>query len=202
MAYVFPQRALHPQPHPGALRPLPLPVSAAPVLNRPPVLPGLRPVESQRIESGAWFAGLSAGLRAAILAQARVQHVRRGAVLLRRGSEATDWVGVAGGALGLATSWRDGRAFTLELLGPGDWYGDIALIDGGKVDLDIVAQVHSTVLMINRSALHQLMAAEPELRGALLQLDCRRLRHMFHRLEELQTLPLSQRVALKLQRIV
>jgi len=202
MAYVFPQRALHPQPHPGALRSPPLPVSAAPVLNRPPVLPGLRPVESQRIESGAWFAGLSAGLRAAILAQARVQHVRRGAVLLRRGSEATDWVGVAGGALGLATSWRDGRAFTLELLGPGDWYGDIALIDGGKVDLDIVAQVHSTVLMINRSALHQLMAAEPELRGALLQLDCRRLRHMFHRLEELQTLPLSQRVALKLQRLV
>ena len=35
----------------------------------------------------------------------------------------------------------------MELLGPGDWYGDIALIDHSPVDLDIVAQVHSTVLI-------------------------------------------------------
>jgi CRP-like cAMP-binding protein len=102
----------------------------------------------------------------------------------------------------LGTSWRDGRAFTLSLLGPGDWYGDIALIDNSPVDLDVVAQVHSTVLVVKREALRDLLTSEPELRHALLQLDCRRLRHMFRRLEELQTLPLSQRVALKLQRLL
>ena len=204
MAYVFPQRTLHPQPHPGALRPpVHLPVQpVAPSLARPPLLPGLRPLESQRIESGAWFSGLSADLRAAILAEARVQHVKRGARLVERGDVATEWVGVASGALGLATSWRDGRAFTMELLGPGDWYGDIALIDNSPVDLDVVAQVHSTVLVVKREALRDLLTSEPELRHALLQLDCRRLRHMFRRLEELQTLPLSQRVALKLQRLL
>lgn len=202
MAYVFPTRAHNP--NPGALRPLPIPLPAAvpTLLGRPPVLPGLRPLESQRIESGAWFAGLSAGLRAAILAEARVQHVKRGARLVERGGVATDWVGVASGALGLATSWRDGRAFTMELLGPGDWYGDIALIDHSPVDLDIVAQVHSTVLMVPLASLQHLLNSQPELRHALLQLDCRRLRHMFRRLEELQTLPLSQRVAIKLQRLL
>lgn len=165
-------------------------------------LPGLLPAESQRVESAPWFAGLSPGLRQAILGQARVQHVKRGTCLLRRGEAATDWVGVASGALGLATSWRDGRAFTLELLGPGDWYGDIALIDGSAVDLDIVAQTHSTVLMVSQAGLQQLMQSQPDLRHALLQLDCRRLRHMFRRLEELQTLPLAQRVAIKLQRLL
>ncbi len=207
MAYVFPQRTLHPQPHPGALRPpVHLPVQPvqplAPLLARPPVLPGLRPLESQRIESGAWFSGLSADLRAAILAEARVQHVKRGARLVERGDVATEWVGVASGALGLATSWRDGRAFTMELLGPGDWYGDIALIDHSPVDLDVVAQVHSTVLTVPLASLQRLLNSQPELRHALLQLDCRRLRHMFRRLEELQTLPLSQRVAIKLQRLL
>jgi CRP/FNR family cyclic AMP-dependent transcriptional regulator len=202
MAYVFPTRGHNP--NAGALRPPPMPLPAAvpPLLGRPPVLPGLRPLESQRIESGAWFAGLSAGLRAAILAEARVQHVKRGARLVERGGVATDWVGVASGALGLATSWRDGRAFTMELLGPGDWYGDIALIDHSPVDLDIVAQVHSTVLMVPLASLQHLLNSQPELRHALLQLDCRRLRHMFRRLEELQTLPLSQRVAIKLQRLL
>ncbi len=201
MSYALPQRAL--QQHGSALRPPPMPLPLPPsLLNRPPVLPGLRPVESQRIESGAWFAGLSAGLRAAILAEARVQHVKRGARLVERGSVATDWVGVASGALGLATSWRDGRAFTMELLGPGEWYGDVALIDHCPVDLDIVAQVQSTVLMVPLPSLQHLLNIQPELRHALLQLDCRRLRHMFRRLEELQTLPLSQRVAIKLQRLL
>jgi CRP-like cAMP-binding protein len=176
-------------------------IASPPLLRTVPPL-GLRPVESQRLQAGAWFAGLSAQLRQAVLARARVQHVRRGTCLVQRGSAATDWVGVAGGALALGTSWRDGRAFTLSLLGPGDWYGDIALIDNSPVDLDIVAQVHSTVLLVSRDSMRDLLAAEPELRHALLQLDCRRLRHMFRRLEELQTLSLSQRVALKLQRLL
>ena len=179
-------------------------------ISRPPlplaqgVLPldALRPAEVRQVESGAWFAGLSLGLRQAILARARVQRVRRGATLLRRGSVATDWVGVAGGALGLATRGRDGKPFTLDLLGPGDWYGDVALIDGSAVDWDIVAQAHSTVLLVGRSSLQQLLQQQPELRAALLMLDCRRLRHMFRRLEEVQTLALSQRVALQLQRLL
>jgi CRP/FNR family transcriptional regulator, cyclic AMP receptor protein len=187
----------HPAP---AWQPVP---SSAMALPPRTVLPeGLRPVEGQRVENGAWFAGLSAGLRQAILARARVQHVRRGTCLVQRGGQATDWVGVAGGALALGTNWRDGRAFTLSLLGPGDWYGDVALIDNSPVDLDIVAQAHSTVLTVPREALRELLNVEPDLRSALLQLDCRRLRHMFRRLEELQTLPLSQRVALKLQRLL
>ncbi len=175
------------------------PLAFRPLPHHPP---GLRPVESQRIENGTWFSGLSLPLRQAILSQARVQHVKRGTRLVQRGGTATDWVGVASGALGLATSWRDGRAFTLELLGPGDWYGDIALIDHSPVDLDIVAQVHSTVLLVPLSGLQRLMDEQPERRHALLQLDCARLRHMFRRLEELQTLPLSQRVAVKLKRLL
>ncbi len=180
-------------------------VGLRPVMSdglRPVMADGLRPAEGRNVESGHWFAGLSQGLRQAMLARCRVQRVRRGTTLLRRGMPASDWVGVAGGALGLGTHARDGRAFTLDLLGPGDWYGDIALIDGSTVDLDIVAQAHSTVLMMDRTALHQLLQAQPELREALLQLDCRRLRHMFKRLEEVQTLPLPQRVALQLHRLL
>lgn len=191
-----------PQPPPmprGGLIPPPQTTSFRPPERQ---LPGLRLLESQRIESGTWFAGLSTGLRQTILGLARVQQVRRGSCLLQRGELASDWIGVASGALSLSTSGRDGRVFTLELLAPGDWYGDIALIDGSPVDLDIVAQTHSTVLMVNRAALQQLLQEESELRHALLMLDCKRLRYMFRRLEELQTLPLAQRVALKLERLL
>ena len=186
------------------LRPAPGPALRVVPADAPRVasLDSLRPAEARSVDQGAWFNGLSLSLRQAVLARCRVQRVRRGTTLLRRGQVASDWVGLAGGALGLSTHARDGRAFTLDLLGPGDWYGDISLIDGGRVDLDIVAQAHSTVLLMDRAALHQLLQSQPELREALLQLDCRRLRHMFKRLEEVQTLPLPQRVALQLHRLL
>ena len=191
----FARPELRPAPGP-ALRVVP--ADAARVAS----LDSLRPAEARSVDQGAWFNGLSLGLRQAVLARCRVQRVRRGTTLLKRGQVASDWVGLAGGALGLGTHARDGRAFTLDLLGPGDWYGDISLIDGGRVDLDIVAQAHSTVLLMDRAALHQLLQTQTELREALLQLDCRRLRHMFKRLEEVQTLPLPQRVALQLHRLL
>ena len=190
---------LRPSPGPGPGPSLRVVAVDAPWLASPN---SLRPAEARSVEQGSWFNGLSLGLRQAVLARCRVQRLRRGTTLLRRGQVASDWVGLAGGALGLCTHARDGRAFTLDLLGPGDWYGDISLIDGGRVDLDIVAQAHSTVLLMDRAALHQLLQAQPELREALLQLDCRRLRHMFKRLEEVQTLPLPQRVALQLHRLL
>jgi CRP/FNR family transcriptional regulator, cyclic AMP receptor protein len=163
---------------------------------------GLHPMERRGVDEGRWFAGLPADLRQAILACARVAQLRRGARLADRGGVASDWVGVASGALRLAAGGADGRDFTLNLLGPGDWYGDVALLDGGNADLDIVAQVQSTVLLVGRAALLELVQSQPELRGALLQLHCRRLRYMFRRLEELQTLPLAQRVALQLTRLL
>ena len=196
---------IRPDPHPLQRLALPTVLALRPAVAetaRAVSLDGLRPAEALSVESGAWFAGLSLALRQAVMARCRVQRVRRGTTLLRRGAPASDWVGVAGGALGLSTHARDGRAFTLDLLGPGDWFGDIALIDGSAVDLDIVAQAHSTVLMMDRAALLQLLQTQPELREALLQLDCRRLRHMFRRLEEVQTLPLPQRVALQLHRLM
>lgn len=164
--------------------------------------PDLRPAENHSLKQGAWFSGLSLELRRAILARARVRHVSRGTLLVRRGNHASDWVGVASGALRLGTDLSDGRSFTLDLLGPGDWYGDIELVDGGHCSLEMRAHVNSTLLLVCKHDLHCLIQGSPELHQALLQLDCRRLRHMLRRMEELQTAPLAQRVAMQLQRLL
>ena len=93
----------------------------------------LRPAEAQRVESGAWFSGLSLTLRQAVLSRSRVHRVRRGATLLKRGSVATDWIGVAGGALGLATQGRDGRGFTLDwFLGSANNFNSVKWWHRGK----------------------------------------------------------------------
>ncbi|MDP3824774.1 MAG: Crp/Fnr family transcriptional regulator [Burkholderiales bacterium] len=166
-----------------------------------PVHPGLRLEESDAIRSGAWLSQLSEPLRHAILGRARVRQLAAGTPIAQRGDVPAHWIGVASGAVRLGSGLRDGRNFTLEFVGPSQWFGDIELIDGRPLDLDLVAHVNSTVLVVSKADLQRLTDSFDELRDALLRLNCQRLRHMLRRFEELQALSLAQRLARQVQRL-
>ncbi|HTP72558.1 MAG TPA: Crp/Fnr family transcriptional regulator [Burkholderiaceae bacterium] len=162
---------------------------------------GLRDDEFGGLQAGRWFGELSVGLREAILARARVHRVVAGTRIAQRGDAGGHWVGVARGALRLGTALPDGRVFTLDFMGPGQWFGDIALVDGRAEDLDMVAHVPSTLLVVSKADMHELMGVSPEFRDALLQLNCQRLRRMVKRCEERHALSLPQRLARQVLRL-
>jgi CRP/FNR family transcriptional regulator, cyclic AMP receptor protein len=164
--------------------------------------PALLPEENLSIHAGAWFAELPEPLQVAILAVARVRQVAAGTSLARRGDMPASWFGVARGAVRLGTGLSDGRECTLDFLGPSQWFGDIELIDDRPLDLDVVAHVPSTLLVVSKADLRRLVASHPELGNALLQLNCQRLRHMLRRFEELHTLTLAQRLARQVLRLM
>jgi CRP-like cAMP-binding protein len=161
----------------------------------------LREDELAALHGGRWFAELPAGLRQAIVSRARVQRVAAGVRITQRGDAAGNWVGVARGAVRLGTALRDGRVFTLDFMGPGQWFGDIALVDLRDEDLDMVAHVPSTLLVVGKQDMHELMELSTEFRDALLQLNCQRLRRMYKRCEERHALSLPQRLAKQVLRL-
>jgi CRP/FNR family cyclic AMP-dependent transcriptional regulator len=181
--------------------PLVLPQRPQPSWPTGPAHPDLRIEENSSIQAGTWFAELSEPLRHAILGRARVRHVAAGTRVAQRGDTAACWFGVARGAVRLGTSLSDGRNFTLDFVGPSQWFGDIALIDDRPLDLDVVAHAATTLLVVSKLDLKRLIDGHGELRDVLLQLNCLRLRHMFRRFEELHTLPLAQRLARQMQRL-
>ena len=148
-----------------------------------------------------WFAALGQPLREAITACARVKVCAAGSVLGVRGDAATAWIGVDAGALRLGTTMRDGRDFILGFVSPGQWFGDIALVDERPLEFDIAAHVDSRLLFVSKPDLKRLLAEHESLGAELLRLNCQRLRHLFRRFEELQTLPLGVRVARELRRL-
>lgn len=185
-----------------AERPMPLTAFAPrPVWAVGPSHPGLRGDENAALQGGPWFAGLSAPLRHAILGRATVRHVAAGEMLARRGDTHACWVGVVRGAVRLGASLSDGRDFTLDFIGPGQWFGDIALIDDQASELDMVAHVASTLLVVSQADLRRLITTQDELRDAFLQLNCQRLRHVYRRFEELHSLTLAQRLARQILRL-
>jgi CRP-like cAMP-binding protein len=159
---------------------------------RPPVL---TIDEQTNIESGPWFSRLSLPLREAILARAVVRRHGDGEILSARGAEAQDWCGVALGAVRVSSVSLAGKQITLTYVEPGTWFGDIALFDGMPRTHDGHAHGETTLLAVRRADFHNLLSQHVELYDALLRLNCRRLRLMFDAVEDLNTRPLSARLA-------
>lgn len=159
---------------------------------------GLSEAERAAVESGSWFSRLSPGLREAILSRARVRRLRDGAVLATRGTVASDWCGVAKGAVRISTVSLAGKQVTLTYAEPGTWFGDIALFDGLPRTHDADAHGDTALLVVSKSDFHALLAQHVELYEALLRLNCRRLRLMFEHFEDLNTRPLQARLARQL----
>jgi len=151
--------------------------------------------EQSNIESGSWFSRLSAPLRESILARAVVRRVDDGAVLSTRGAPAEEWCGVARGAVRISSVSLAGKQVTLTYVEPGTWFGDIALFDGMPRTHDGNAHGATTLLVVRKPDFKELLAQHVELYEALLRLNCRRLRLLFDTVEDLNTLPLSARLA-------
>jgi CRP-like cAMP-binding protein len=151
--------------------------------------------EQRNIESGAWFARLSAALREAILARASVRRLKDGATLATRGAAAEEWCGVALGAVRISSVSLSGKQITLTYAEPGVWFGDIALFDGLPRTHDADAHGQTTLLCVRKPDFKELLAQHAELYDALLRLNCRRLRLMYNQFEDLNTRPLQARLA-------
>ena len=157
--------------------------------------PVLTVEERNNIESGAWFSKLSQPLRQAILSRAYVRRFADGASLAARGTPAEDWCGVARGTVRVSLVSLAGKQVTLTYCEPGVWFGDISLFDGLPRTHDTDAHGETTLLSVRKADFKDLLAQHPELYDALLRLNCRRLRLMFNQFEDLNTKPLSARLA-------
>jgi len=151
--------------------------------------------ERSNIESGSWFSKLSQALRDDILARAVVRRLGDGALLTCRGENPEEWVGVAKGAVRVSSVSLSGKQVTLTYVEPGTWFGDISLFDGLPRTHDATTHGDTTLLVVRKPDFKELLHKHNELYEALMRLNCRRLRLMFDLIEDLNTRPLSARLA-------
>jgi CRP/FNR family transcriptional regulator, cyclic AMP receptor protein len=71
---------------------------------------------------------------------------------------------------------RDGR--TINMLGPGDFLGEIALLDGGPRTATAITEEPTTLLAIRNAAFHQLLDRSTSVRVGILEAAGARMREM------------------------
>jgi CRP-like cAMP-binding protein len=102
------------------------------------------------------------------------------------------------GQIRIATGTDEGRRLTLNLLGPGDVFGEVAILDGRPRTADAVAVEATELFMVHRRDLLGLLSHRPAMAARFIELMCERIRWMSDRMEESILLPLPERLSRRL----
>jgi len=144
------------------------------------------------------FRGLSdAALeRIAALATRRIYY--KGSVVFSQGDVGDALYGVASGRVRISASATDGREVFLNIMEPGDTFGEIAVMDGLPRTANAIALDDTSLIAIQRNDFLAFLEREPQLAIHLLKLLCERLRWTSDLVEESAFLAGPARLAKRL----
>jgi CRP/FNR family cyclic AMP-dependent transcriptional regulator len=139
------------------------------------------------------------GLSAATIHQIASLSVRRpyamGAIIFSQGDPGDALYGIVTGKVRISASAADGKEMFLNIMEPGDTFGEIALLDGYPRTATASATAPSELLVIMRDPFLSLLQREPSLAIHLLRLLCQRIRWTSGLAEDSALLSLPARLA-------
>ncbi len=145
-----------------------------------------------------WFATAPAELRGALMRLGRLQRLAAGEALFARGQAAEGLCCVLEGTLRVRALRADGVESVLAFVEPGQWFGEISLIDGRPRTHDAVADGPTVVWQVPQAGLLAWLGAHPAHWRPIARLACAKLRMAFGMLEDIAQLPLEGRLARRL----
>jgi len=89
----------------------------------------------------------------------------------------------------------DGREIILSVLGPGDFFGEMALLDNEPRSATTIAIEEAELLLLSRSDFQSVVAENQSITGALIKILTGRLRRANHQISTLALLDVYGRVA-------
>jgi CRP/FNR family cyclic AMP-dependent transcriptional regulator len=156
------------------------------------------PADVQRLQllRRVWlFSSLDENELASIAAVARERTCQKGEILVRQGDSSGDLFSVVQGRLKVGSVAGEGAEVLLSVVGPGDVFGEIALLDEEPRSATVVAAEPCRLLVVPRAAFRPLLRELPTLALRLLQILARHVRRLSTRTEDAAALDVRARLA-------
>jgi len=102
----------------------------------------------------------------------------KGEVIFHQGDVGTALFIIRKGQVAIRLSSPDGKEATLALLERGDFFGELALLDGEPRSTDAVAREETEVLSLQRESFHVFLASSPQVALGLLATMSRMVRRV------------------------
>jgi CRP/FNR family cyclic AMP-dependent transcriptional regulator len=144
------------------------------------------------------FRELSAEELDQLIAVARVEDFRAKTPIFLKGAPGESMMAVVTGEVKISAPAADGREIVLAMMGEGEVFGGIALLDGCDRTADATAVTNCVLLVVHRRDFLPFLNAHPTVAIRLLRVVCQRLRRTTEQVEDLLFLNLPSRLAKKL----
>ncbi len=110
-----------------------------------------------------------------LLAPARVERLDEGRVLFRKGDPGDRLYVVLSGRISIGTTSEAGKEVVFNVLGRGEVFGEIALLDGKARTADATAMAESHLLVLERADFMPFLERHPEVAARLIAVLCERV---------------------------
>jgi CRP/FNR family transcriptional regulator, cyclic AMP receptor protein len=144
------------------------------------------------------FAGLGLDELQRISGLGRTRRLADGEVLFQKGDLGDALFGVRRGQVRIETGATDGTKLTLNLMGPGDLFGEAAVLDDERRSANATAGEPSELFVLRRDDLLDFLEHEPKIAIKIIQLLCQRIRWQSERMDGAALQPLPVRLARRL----
>jgi CRP-like cAMP-binding protein len=141
------------------------------------------------------FAGLTAEELEGLLARMRRRHYPKGTVLFLTGDPGTALYVVEAGRVKMVLTSPAGRELVVAVRGPGEFFGDMALLDGEPRSADAVVAEDCRLLILPREDFMRFVETHPRAALRLLAVLSRRLRQTLRQHQDATLLDVAARLA-------
>jgi len=131
----------------------------------------------------------------------RIRRFRRGETVFHVGDPGDALFIVMSGSIKITLPADSGDEAILATLRPGDFFGELALLDGAPRSATAIAIEATETYVLPRDRFRDLIATEPVMRDALLATMAAEVRRLTHHVEELHFLDITGRLASRLARL-
>jgi CRP/FNR family transcriptional regulator, cyclic AMP receptor protein len=150
----------------------------------------------------ALFARVSPEALAACAASLRVRRYRRGETIFHQGDPGDSLYIVESGSVKIVLPSPEGEeGAIIATLGRGDFFGELALLDGEPHSATAVAGEAVSALILQQAVFAELLETQPGLRHALIAGLVAELRRLTNHVEDLHFLDLPGRLANRIVRL-
>jgi CRP/FNR family transcriptional regulator, cyclic AMP receptor protein len=141
------------------------------------------------------FANLSDQELAQVSAEASLKQFPKNKVIISEGEKSDSLYAIVAGKVKVLISDEDGKEIILAILGPGEFFGEMSLIDSQPRSATVITMEASSFNVISHNDFMQCLTSNPDISKTILATMAKRLREADKKIESLALLDVYGRVA-------
>ncbi len=149
----------------------------------------------EQLSHTPWLTGLSPEARKKLLTIAKFRRFVTNQRVHSKASTADGLYGVISGEVRVSATTLSGEEIVFARISPGDWFGEIALLDGGRRTHDAIATIETEIAILPKQEIMNICDNYPDVYRALVKMLCAHSREAFNAIDDFLFFTPAQRMA-------